>query len=106
MHNAVGEDFEAVSPDEFNQTFLSGADTGTLCLTVLALQDDIVEFSETYQVVLNSSDKAVLFTADSVQITIIDANIGMHTRNSCSQKIIIPIMLFRCLSSKLFSGQV
>ena len=79
---AGGEDFEALSPDEFHQTFLSGTDTGTLSLTVLALQDGIVEFSELYQVVLNSSDEAVVFTTDSVQITIVDANIGMHVTSS------------------------
>lgn len=74
-----GVDFEALDPSELTQTFPAGLENGTLCLTTLAMPDDVIESPEVFRVLLNSSDPAVTITRDSVQVTIGDANIGKCT---------------------------
>lgn len=59
-----------------SQTFQSGVVNGSLCLIIEVLLDQDIEDTEVFEVALNSTDRAVLFTNSTVVITIDDANIG------------------------------
>ena len=70
----VEEDFNVSNIGELNQTFLTGTDSGSLCLTIEISPDHLVEETEIFQVLLSSTDEAVNITNGSALITIEDAN--------------------------------
>ena len=72
----VEEDFIVSNVGELNQTFLTGTNSGSLCLTIEMSPDHLVEETEVFQVVLSSTDEAVNITNGSALITIEDANEG------------------------------
>lgn len=100
-----GVDFEPVNSEEFIQAFISGSDNGTLCLTSIALTDNIVEPPEFYEVLLNSTDEAIHFTIDLVQIVIEDASQGtFFVKNDDSCIIIVNVT--RCVPGKFSQRQL
>ena len=70
----VEEDFNVSHVGELNQTFLTGTNSGSLCLTIEISPDHNVEETEIFQVLLSSTDEAVNITNCSALITIEDAN--------------------------------
>lgn len=69
----IGDDFD-VNTSDLTQSFLPGAQNGTLCLTIFVLTDNLVEGLEMLQIAINSSDEAVSITRQFVDVTIVDAN--------------------------------
>jgi hypothetical protein len=60
-----------------NQSFSIGGPSETLCVEYSYLVDQFVEGTEHYAVEVGSLDSAVQFIEDRVNLSILDANIGM-----------------------------
>ena len=57
-----------------SQNFLSGTNSGSLCLTIEISSDQLVEETELIQVFVSSTDEAVDIINDNALIMIEDAN--------------------------------
>jgi hypothetical protein len=49
-----------------------------VCLTIINVNDTLIEDPESYTVIINSTDEAVALIDNVVQVTIIDGNTGEY----------------------------
>lgn len=57
-------------------TFNSGTTSGAVCVSILNVNDTVIEDEEKYMVTFNSTDEAIDITNNIVLVTIIDGTTG------------------------------
>ena len=73
-------DFNVSDELELFQAFPAGSSNGSLCLTVMTLNDFAIENPELLVVRVNSEDEAALITVSNTTITILDGSTGKEPK--------------------------